>query len=100
VIGLLSKVPDWLGVAAELVGDHNPWLAIARDQLLEETPGCFCIAPPLHENIQHVTIGVDRSPQPMVDAVDHDDDLVQMPLVIRLWSTAGIGGLGHATRTG
>ena len=45
-------------------------------------------SPPLHENIQHITIGVDRSPQPMVDAVDHDDDLVQMPLVIRLRSIA------------
>ena len=46
----------------------------------------FGIAACLHENIEDVSIRVDRAPQPMFLATDRDHDFVHVPLVVRPWS--------------
>ncbi len=35
----------------------------------------------LHEDVEYVAICVDRPPQPVSDAIDFEDDLVEMPPV-------------------
>ena len=83
VIGFWRKGPDRRVVAAQLVRHDDPGLAIARYQLLEETLGRLRIAAPLHENIHNIAIAVDGPPEPVMNAVDRNHDLVEMPFVVR-----------------
>jgi hypothetical protein len=42
----------------------------------------------LHKDVEHDPILVNRSPKIVQFASDPDEDLVQVPLVTRLWSTS------------
>lgn len=77
---------DGLDVAAQLVGDHDPWFAEQGEQPLEEPLYGLCVSTCLHENLEHVAICADRAPQPMFLATDCNIDFVKMPLVVRLSS--------------
>lgn len=86
VVRLGSQFADRLYVAAQFVCDHNPRLAKLGDQPLEEPLCGICVSACLHENVEHVSIRVNRAPQPMFPAADQDHDVIEMPLVIRPWA--------------
>ena len=68
------------GVGTQLVGDQP-----ARDTALDfqqrpkESDGCSPIPVRLHEDVQDVTVLVDRAPQILLATLDRDEHLVEMP---------------------
>lgn len=75
-------------VGAEPVRDnHSRHRACFRQQRAEEAPGSSLVPAALHENVEHVAIGVDGPPQVLQLTADHED-LVQVPLVARLHTPA------------
>ncbi len=74
---------DRLGIAAQLVHDHDTWFAVGSNQSAEETLCGFSITVRLDPNIEYISIAIDRKPQPMFHAVDRDDRFVHMPFVVR-----------------
>ena len=72
-----------LDVATQLVCGDNPWLAKLRDQPCHETLGSFRISARLNKNIERITVGVDSTPEPMLQAVDRNHNLVEVPFVVR-----------------
>ena len=83
VIDTRCLASDRLYVAAQLVGDDNPWLAKLSDQPCQKARGGLCGAACLNQNVERVAIGVDRAPQPMLHAIDRDYNLIHVPLVAR-----------------
>ena len=75
------QVTDWLEIAAQLVRDHDTRFSKPSYQPCEETPCSLGVPLWLNENIKHVTVRVDRPPEPVFSAVDWDDDLVEVPFV-------------------
>ncbi len=86
MIGIRSKGLNRLGVAAQLNRYHDPGLAELRDQPAEETPGCLCIAVGLNQNVEHISVAVNRSPEPVFHTANDNHHLIKMPLVIWFWS--------------
>ncbi len=76
-------------VGTELVGDQHSWLAPPPEQLSKEAFGCACVPTRLDQDIQHIAIGVDRPPEPVLFALDRDHDFVEMPFVRRAGPLAG-----------
>ena len=72
---------DRFDIAAQFVGDDDPWFAEVGHQSFEKSLCRFGITVRLHEDAKNVAICVDRAPQPMFPATDHDYDLVHVPLV-------------------
>ncbi|PRY84597.1 hypothetical protein CLV74_12215 [Donghicola tyrosinivorans] len=70
-------------VGAELVRDQPARLAPAPEQLSKEAFGCARVPTRLNQDIQHIAIGVDRPPEPVLLALELDDDFVEMPFVRR-----------------
>ena len=69
-------------VAAELISNNDARLASCAPQQLAKEPDRGKPVPPrLHKDIQDDTILIDRSPEVVSDAVDLEEDLVQMPFV-------------------
>ena len=69
-------------IASELVGDQPPrHVALTLQQLAKEALGGFPVATRLDENIDHVTILINRTPELLSFASDRDEDLVQVPRV-------------------
>jgi hypothetical protein len=69
-------------IAAQLVGDHDPRLAVLSDQPLEKPLGCFSVSSRLHENVEDVPFRVDGTPQPMFLPSNRDNNLIQVPFVV------------------
>src|SRR3954447_8047041 len=71
-------------VAGELVRDHHTrGSALLFQQLTEQTLGGLLVAPALNENVEHDPILIDRPPEPVLLAGDHQAHFVEMPLVAR-----------------
>jgi hypothetical protein len=94
-IAALAMLDPWqdlpLGrtIAPEFIGhDHTGNVLQPLEQLLEEPLGRLGAAPALHQNIEHGTVLIDRSPQIVQLAADADEHLIQMPLVARPWPAA------------
>ncbi len=69
-------------IASQLVGDQPPGhAALTLQQLAEEPFGGFPITARLDENIDHVTILINRTPKILTFASDRDEDLVQVPRI-------------------
>src|SRR5271166_5869542 len=69
-------------VAGQLVGDNNPrHIPQALEQLAEKSLGCFGVSPRLDQDVEHVAVLVDRAPQVMRDAVDLDENLIEVPFI-------------------
>ncbi len=100
VIGPGCPPCDWLRVAAQLVGDDHPRLAELSDQPCQKSLGGFGIAACLNQDVECVTIAIDGPPQPVLYAAHLDHDLVQVPLVVRLWSVPAERGPQNARQTG
>jgi hypothetical protein len=76
-------------IASQLVGDdHSRHILQALQQTLEEAPGGFPIAPLLDQNIEDDTILIHGTPQILLNALDPDEYLVEVPLVARPGTTA------------
>ena len=68
------------GIAAELVGNKLPrWFPLMLQQLAKKALGGFAISPSRHQNIDHVSILIHRSPQIMTSSPDPDEELVDQP---------------------
>ena len=69
-------------VARELIGDnHARTVAQALQQLSEEALRGFGVAPLLHEDIERISVLIDRAPQIHEFAIDLAEDLVEVPRV-------------------
>lgn len=68
-------------IGSELVGHHHPRQAPCLEELAHEQRRGRSVASRLHEDVQDVAVRVDRSPQPMLDAIDLENDLVEVPFV-------------------
>ena len=72
-------LPDRGSIAQKLVGVNDFWDIVFTKQSDQNSLRSFGIAMPLKENIEHETLLVDRSPQPMPDAIHRCAYLVQVP---------------------
>ena len=71
-------------ITAQLVSNNDARLASGcPQQPAKEPDGGKPISPRLHENVQDKAVLINRSPEVMRDAVDLEEDLVQMPFVAR-----------------
>lgn len=69
-------------VAAQLVGDAGTWDVLkAFQQLAKELLGGFLVPAWLHEDIKHVAILVDCTPEIPQLAVDGKKDFIERPSV-------------------
>ena len=76
-------------IASQLVGDdHSRHILQALQQTLEEAHGGFPVTPLLDQNIEDDTILIHGAPQIMLNALDPDEYLVEVPLVARPRTTA------------
>ena len=68
------------GVGAQLVGDQSSRdTALGIQQRPKESDGCSPIPVRLHEDVQDVTVLVDRAPQILSATLDRDEHLVERP---------------------
>ena len=51
------------------------------EEFAEKSFGSLCVASALYQDIQHVVMLIDRSPQKVFLSSDRQNDLVQMPFV-------------------
>src|SRR3954453_12657616 len=71
-------------VAGELVRDHHTrGPALLFQQLPEQAFGAPLAPPLLDENVEHDPILVDRPPEPVLLAADHQAHFVEVPFVSR-----------------
>ena len=76
-------------IASQLIGDdHSRHKLQALQQTLEEPLGGFPITPLLDQNIEDETILIHGTPQVMLNALDPDEHLVEMPFIARTGTTA------------
>ena len=74
-----------LAVAAKLVRDQSARdIALAFQQLPEESHRCATISTRVHEDIEHVAILVHRPPEVLQATVERDEEFVEMPRVTLL----------------
>jgi hypothetical protein len=69
-------------VARQLVGHHDTrWAGLLFQQLAQQAFGGPCVAPALHQDVQHHPGLVDHAPQPVLHPGDRQHDFVHVPLV-------------------
>lgn len=74
-------------VASQFVGhDYPRHILQAVQEALEETLGSLGVAPALNQNVEYNSVLIHGTPEIVLDALDPDEHLVQMPLVSRLRS--------------
>ena len=59
-----------------------------RNETLQQALGGLGIAARLHDLIEHVSILINGSPQPVFLARDRDHDLIEVPDVVAAWRLA------------
>jgi len=84
---VLSREPDRAErcrIGSQLVG-HNPARrkAVLLKQFHHEFLCGLCIASALDEEIQHLTLVVDRPPQPVFTAADRNHHFIEVPMIAR-----------------
>jgi len=70
-------------IGSELVGHQHPRQTPSLEELAHEQLRGRGVAPRLHEDVQDVPVRVDGPPQPMLRAVDLNDDFIEMPFIRR-----------------
>jgi len=85
MIGIRSKGPNRLGVAAQLVAYHDPGLAVLHDQRTEETSGSLGIPVRLNQDVKHASISVNCPPKPVFHTANDDHSFIQVPFIVWLW---------------
>ena len=69
-------LPNGCPVAAQLIGVNDLWYVIFAQQPGQEGLCGLSVTVLLKENIEHEAVLVDRTPQPMSDAIDARTHLV------------------------
>ena len=86
---VLSVLYSWCqvllccSVAPHLIGDDPRSKSGALEQFAKKLLRCDLIATALHENINHLTLSIDRSPQVKMLSFDGDHHFVKVPLIHR-----------------
>ena len=90
VVGVLTRVvddrrhggPNSGAIASQFVR-HQPvgFTPLSLQQPAKEAFGCTPIPPGLDEDVEHVAILVDRSPEILPPALNRDEELVQVPRI-------------------
>ena len=76
-------------IAFELIrDDHTRHVLQSLEQLAEKLLRCPLIAATLHQDVEHVIVLVDSSPQVMPLTMNGEKHLIQVPLVTRPGSSA------------
>lgn len=70
-------------VRPQLVRDDHPWLAPSFEEFPEKAHRGRLVSVGLDQNVQHIAVGIDSSPEPMFASLDQHHDLVEMPFVGR-----------------
>src|SRR5689334_13293018 len=71
-------------ITLQFIGDDHTWNILQSfKELTEKSLGGFLVATALHQDIQHVSLLIHRTPQVMSLATNRKKHLVQMPLVTR-----------------
>ena len=92
IIGILLDVVAYLrqhsslrcAVTFQFVGDHSERpRALTTHQSANESLGCALIAARLQQNIDDVSILIDRTPEVVLLAIDSDEQFVQIPDVAK-----------------
>ena len=86
MIRIWRKVLYWLDVTAQLVRHDDAWLTELPQQSGEKALGCLGVTAGLNQNIKNIAVRINCPPKPKLLSADRDDDLIEVPLVIRLWS--------------
>jgi hypothetical protein len=80
-----EDLPFGCAIARQLIGDdHSGNIRQPFEELPEELLGGVRVAPPLHQDIEHVAILVDGAPEIVPLPVNGEKDFIQVPLVARL----------------
>ena|GEM_PF-5295233 len=74
VISIRHLISDRFDIAAQFVRDHDARLPEALDQFFQETPGHLGISARLKQDIKYITFAINRTPKPVLHAVDWDND--------------------------
>ncbi|SDR46784.1 hypothetical protein SAMN04515695_5665 [Pseudovibrio sp. Tun.PSC04-5.I4] len=72
-------------IAAQFIRYHDPWLTKLFDKFFEKPFGSLGVPVLLNQDIEHVTICVNRPPEPVYHPTDGNNHLIQMPFIIWLW---------------
>ena len=76
-------------VASKFIGhDHARDILKSLQQPSKEALGGFCIPPWLDEDVEHDTVLIHRAPKVVLHALDPDEHLIKVPLVIGPWTAA------------
>jgi hypothetical protein len=89
-------------IESELVRDQHPRRVTLVFEKCAEEPGRRPAVPfPLDENVEHVAVLIDRPPQILLNAIDLDEHLVEVPLIARSGCPTPqlAGALGTEPRT-
>lgn len=74
VLAMLDTRHDLLlrrSIALQLVGDQHPWCVTqALEELAQKTLCCLPVTPTLDQDIEHLTVLIDCTPEVMVLALD------------------------------
>lgn len=65
MIDAWAKITDGHAITTQLVCHEDAWHIPLLHQLHKDTPGSLGISAALHEDLQDVSVGVERSPKPM-----------------------------------
>ena len=69
-------------VASQLVGDQPPGRAtLTLQQLTEEAFGGAGVSPSMNQDIKHITVLINGTPEILSSTLDRDEDFVEMPRV-------------------
>jgi hypothetical protein len=76
-------------IARQFIGNNDAWdiLTLLEELTKESLRGHF-VSPTLHENIQHIAILIDCSPEVVALTMNRQEDFVQVPLAARPGTTA------------
>lgn len=86
MIGIWRDFLYWLGIAAQLIRHNDTWLTVLPDQSGEKTLGSLCVTACLNQNIKNIAICVNGPPKPILLSPNRDDNLINVPFVVWLWS--------------
>ena len=83
-------------IAAQLVGHYDAWLILQTlQQLLEKALRGLGVTAWLNQDVEHNPILVDGAPEVVLDTLDPDENLIQVPFIAWPWTAAAqtIGNL-------
>lgn len=76
-------------VTFKFVGHHHSRSkTLLLQKLMEKTLGSLGISMPLHKDVEHVALGIYRSPKVVLLSLDRDNNLIEMPFISKVGTFA------------